>query len=97
MNFQKIMIPYWKHRDLECYQRRVPRVNQSVNIQLSFSLKYLDKKMSVVEHVLPIKFFVFRRYLFGNLIGADTAFECKTYGTNKVHHRGALKTASMTL
>ena len=32
--FQRFMIPYWKHQDLGRRQRRVPEVNQSVNIQL---------------------------------------------------------------
>ena len=34
VNFQRLMIPYWKHLDLGRHQRRVPGVNQSVNIQL---------------------------------------------------------------
>ena len=54
--FQRFMIPYWKHLDLGRHQRRVPGVNQSVNIQLpsaedreGFLWNIGIKNMSVIE------------------------------------------------
>ena len=47
VNFQKLMIPYWKHLDLGRHQRRVPGVNQSVNIQL-LSAKRTEKGFSEI-------------------------------------------------
>ena len=35
MNFQRCMIPFWKHQELGGLHWQVPGVNQSVTIQLA--------------------------------------------------------------